>query len=148
MTNELIRLTAREAVRRVVSGDITPLDLIEAAERRVADCEPSLNALPTLCFDRARDRAKRLMRDPREPAARGWLAGLPVAIKDLTDVAGVRTTYGSPIFKDHVSAVSHPVVERIEANGGIVIAKSNTPEFGAAARRSTRCSGARATRGR
>ena len=61
----------------------------------------------------------------------GWLGGLPVAIKDLADVAGVRTTYGSPIFKDHVPAASHPVVERIERKGGIVIAKSNTPEFGA-----------------
>ena len=61
----------------------------------------------------------------------GWLAGLPVAIKDLADVAGVRTTYGSPIFRDHVPTTSHPVVERIERKGGIVIAKSNTPEFGA-----------------
>ena len=61
----------------------------------------------------------------------GWLHGLPVAIKDLTDVAGVRTTYGSPIFRDHVPTRSHPVVERIERRGGIVIAKSNTPEFGA-----------------
>ncbi len=133
MSNELIRLTAREAIRRVLAGEITPLDLIDAAARRVADCEPRLNALPTLCFDRARDRAKRIMADKRrhDPGARGWLAGLPVAIKDLTDVAGVRTTYGSPIFKDHVPAASHPVVERIEANGGIVVAKSNTPEFGA-----------------
>lgn len=54
-----------------------------------------------------------------------------MAIKDLTDVAGVRTTYGSPIFRDHVPATSHPVVERIERQGGIVMAKSNTPEFGA-----------------
>src|SRR5207248_4301704 len=61
----------------------------------------------------------------------GWLAGLPVSIKDLTDVAGVRTTYRSPIFADHVSAKSHPLVERIERKGGIVMGKSNTPEFGA-----------------
>ena len=61
----------------------------------------------------------------------GWLAGLPVTIKDLTDVAGVRTTYGSPIFRDHVPTVSHPLVQRIERLGGIVIGKSNTPEFGA-----------------
>jgi amidase len=61
----------------------------------------------------------------------GWLGGLPLAIKDLTDVAGVRTTYGSPIFRHHVPATSHPLVERIERKGGIVIAKSNTPEFGA-----------------
>src|ERR1043165_2433006 len=61
----------------------------------------------------------------------GWLAGLPISIKDLTDVAGVRTTYGSPIFADHVPAKSHPLVERIERKGGIVRGKSNTPEFGA-----------------
>jgi amidase len=59
------------------------------------------------------------------------LAGLPVSIKDLTDVAGVRTTYGSPLFANHVPTESHPLVERIERKGGIVVAKSNTPEFGA-----------------
>ena len=77
--------------------------------------------------------AEKLMRgEGREAEAEpGWLHGLPVAIKDLTDVAGVRTTYGSPIFRDHVPTRSHPVVERIERRGGIVIAKSNTPEFGA-----------------
>jgi amidase len=61
----------------------------------------------------------------------GWLGGVPLAIKDLADVAGVRTTYGSPIYKDHVPNTSHAVVARIERKGGIVIAKSNTPEFGA-----------------
>jgi amidase len=61
----------------------------------------------------------------------GWLGGIPVAIKDLAEVAGVRTTYGSSIFADYVPRESHPLVERIERKGGIVIAKSNTPEFGA-----------------
>src|SRR5262245_8725855 len=59
------------------------------------------------------------------------LGGLPVPIKDLTDVAGVRTTYGSPIFADHVPDTSNLLIDRIEANGGVVYAKSNTPEFGA-----------------
>jgi amidase len=61
----------------------------------------------------------------------GWLAGLPVSVKDLVDVAGVRTTYGSPLYSDHVPTESHPLVERIERKGGVVVAKSNTPEFGA-----------------
>ncbi|MCK1668905.1 hypothetical protein IVA91_29110 [Bradyrhizobium sp. 153] len=61
----------------------------------------------------------------------GWLAGLPVSIKDLTDIRGVRTTYGSPIFANHGPTKSHPLVERIERKGGIVVAKSNVPEFGA-----------------
>src|SRR5215510_11795088 len=130
---ELIGLTAREAVSRLARGDITPLELIDAAEQRLREVEPAINALPTLCLERAREHARRLMRgEGREAEGEpGWLGGLPVAVKDLADVAGVRTTYGSPIFRDHVPETSHPLVERIERKGGIVIAKSNTPEFGA-----------------
>jgi amidase len=132
MSDELIRLTAVEAVARLRRKEITPLDLIDAAAARIAVVEPLVNALPTLCLERARDHAKRLM-SAKHPAESepGWLGGLPVAIKDLMDVAGVRTTYGSPIFADHVPERSNPLVERIERRGGIVIAKSNTPEFGA-----------------
>ena len=132
-SDELCRLTATEAVLRLKRREITPLDLIDAAARRIAEVEPAINALPTLCIERARVHAKRLMRGAgREAEAEpGWLAGLPVAIKDLMIVGGVRTTYGSPIFRDHVPKYSHPLVERIERKGGIVIAKSNTPEFGA-----------------
>ncbi|GGC59983.1 amidase [Siccirubricoccus deserti] len=133
MPDDLIRLTATEAVARLKRREISPLDLIDAAERRIAAVEPAVNALPTLCLDRARAHARRIMAG--EGAAQsdhpGWLAGLPLTIKDLTDVAGVRTTYGSPIFRDHVPERSHPLVTRIEALGGIVIGKSNTPEFGA-----------------
>lgn len=133
MSDSLIRLTATEAVARLRAGDISPLDLIDAAAARIAEVDPAVNALPTLCLDRARDHARALMRGDRREAENepGWLAGLPVTIKDLTDVAGVRTTYGSPIFANHIPTQSHPLVQRIERKGGIVIAKSNTPEFGA-----------------
>jgi amidase len=127
--NELCRLTAAQAVALLKRREVSPLDLIDAAAERIADVEPAVNALPTLCLDRARDHAKRLSATRQDEP--GALAGLPVSIKDLTDVAGVRTTYGSPIFRDHVPTKSHPLVERIEQHGGIVIAKSNTPEFGA-----------------
>ncbi len=131
--DEFVKLSAREAVALLRAGEVTPVELIDAAAARIEAVEPAINALPTLCLERARDHAERLMAGEtrvveNEP---GWLAGLPVAIKDLTDVAGVRTTYGSPIFADHVPDRSHPLVERIERKGGIVIAKSNTPEFGA-----------------
>ncbi len=131
--NELVRMSAQDVLALLRSKQITPLELIDAAAARIADVEPAINALPTLCLERARERARKLMDGTAELGedGAGWLAGLPVAIKDLNDVAGVRTTYGSPIFSDHVPATSHPVVERIERNGGIVIAKSNTPEFGA-----------------
>jgi len=133
MAEALFRLSAREATAALASGEVSPLELVEAAASRIAEVEPAVNALPTLCLDRARDHARRLMAGQgREMEGQpGWLGGLPVSIKDLTDVAGVRTTYGSPLFRDHVPAASHPVVQRIEARGGIVVAKSNTPEFGA-----------------
>src|SRR6201989_2789765 len=104
MSDELTRLPATEAVARLKRREISPLDLIDAAAARIAQVEPAVNALPTLCLDRARDHAKQLMNGSRREAEDepGWLGGLPVAIKDLTDVAGVRTAYGLPIFRDHV----------------------------------------------
>src|SRR6202042_1707923 len=74
---------------------------------------------------------KALMQKP--VGERGLLAGLPIPIKDLTNVAGVKTTQGSPIYKDTIAAHSDIVVEQIESSGGVVYAKSNTPEFGAGA---------------
>ncbi len=129
MSDELYRLTARETITRLKAGEITPLDAIDAALARIEAVDGRVNALPTLVPERARDRARKLMERP--PAERGLLAGLPVAIKDLNPVEGVRTTYGSPIYADHVPDASDIAVLRIEAAGGIVLAKSNTPEFGA-----------------
>src|SRR5215470_16476935 len=94
----LVRETACAIVDRLRTGDVTPLDLLDVLEKRIEDVDSKVNALPTLCFDRARDAAKALMKKP--VSERGLLAGMPVPIKDLTDVAGVRTTQGSPIHKD------------------------------------------------
>jgi amidase len=127
----LIRSTACEVVDRLNSGDVTPLDLLDALEKRISEVDGKTNALPILCFDRARTHAKTLMQKPA--GERGPLAGMPIPIKDLTSVAGVRTTLGSPIYKDNVPASSDILVELIENNGGIIYAKSNTPEFGAGA---------------
>jgi len=127
----LIGSTACAIVDRLNSGDVTPLDLLDVLERRITEVDGATNALPTLCFDRARTHAKSLMQKPS--GERGLLAGMPVPIKDLTNVAGVLTTQGSPIYKDTVPASSDIVVEHLEANGGVIYAKSNTPEFGAGA---------------
>src|SRR5580698_4816083 len=110
----LIRSTACEIVGRLNSGDVTPLDLLDVLERRIAEVDGKTNALPTLCFDRARSHAKTLMQRPR--GERGLLAGLPIPIKDLTNVAGVRTTQGSPIYKDNIPKSSDIVVGQLEAN--------------------------------
>ena len=129
--NELIRLTATEAVARLKAGDLTPMELIDAAEARHAEVDGAVNAMPTVCFDRARDHAKRLtVPDDPDP---GHLYGLPVAIKDLSEVKGVRTTFGSMVYADNIPQRSDIMVERIEERGGLVVGKANTPEFGAGA---------------
>src|SRR5215471_14286780 len=129
--SDLIKADAVTLVDRLQRGDVTPHDLLDALEARIAAVDGAVNALPTLCFERARAHADRLMRLP--VSERGPLAGLPVPIKDLIAVTGVRTTQGSPIYADHIPARSDILVERLEVNGGIVYAKSNTPEFGAGA---------------
>ncbi len=127
----LVRETANAIVDKLKKGEVTPLDLLDVLEQRIAEVDGKVNALPTLCFDRARTHAKSLMQ--KKPAERGLLAGLPIPIKDLFNVEGTLNTQGSPIFKNDVSAKSDIVVQNLEKNGGVVYAKSNTPEFGAGA---------------
>ncbi len=127
----LIHATARQVAGWLDSGEVGHLEVLDALEARIAKVDGQVNALPTLCFDRARRHAAEIAARPA--GERGVLGGLPVAIKDLEAVAGVRTTWGSPIYADHVPDRSDHAVERIEERGGVVYAKSNTPEFGAGA---------------
>ncbi len=133
--SELYRLSAAQAVPLLHDGKISPLELVEASAARITETDGALNAMPTLCIERARTHARRIMANGtdgrRNDAA--WLGGLPISVKDLVPVEGVRTTWGSPLYADHVPARSDILVERLEANGAIVMGKSNTPEFGAGA---------------
>lgn len=125
--DELITKSASEIVALLQSGDISINDTLNALEDRIGEVDGNINALPTLCFDRAREAARQ-----RDFSAT-MLGGIPVAIKDLEDVAGVRTTYGSKVSENHLPNESDLLVENIENRGGIVYAKSNTPEFGSGA---------------
>lgn len=131
---ELCRIEAHEAVALLKKGEVSPAELLDAALMRIAQVEPSVNAMPTLCEERARRELRKLDERRRghggEP---GFLAGLPIAVKDLTMVAGVRATMGSLAFREFVPDASEPLVERLEARGGVVVGKTNTPEFGAGA---------------
>lgn len=127
----LWRLSAREAQRRLLGGEVTAAAMIEAVAARVAEVNPLVNALPTLCFERARAAAAALDKLPSE--ARGPLHGLPIPIKDSYCVAGVRTTFGSLAYEHHVPAHSDYFVEALERRGAVIFAKSNTPEFEAGA---------------
>jgi len=132
--NDVVKLTARQAVDLLKNKKVSPLELINAALERIEQTDGAINALPTICADRARHHAQRLMEMQSDnDTSRGQLHGLPVAIKDLKDVAGVRSTRGSPIYANHVPKTSDRLVTNIESRGGVVLAKSNTPEFGAGA---------------
>lgn len=124
--NELIRLTACDAVARLKSGEVSPKDLIAAAFERIEEVDGAVNAMVTHCRDRAEAQAETADRS-------SLLAGLPVGIKDLTELEGVLCTYGSPIFQDFVPDFTDIPAAHLERAGGIPIGKTNTPEFGAGA---------------
>ena len=126
---DLCRLQAHEVITLLRDGEISARDCLDAAFARIAAVEPAINAVPTLCPDRAYAAADR--GDWQISDAGSRLAGLPITIKDLTMVADVRTTFGTRGFADFVPEVSDPLVTRLEARGGIVVGKTNTPEMGA-----------------
>jgi len=129
--DDLYKLTACDAVRLLKAKQVSPLELVDASIARIEDTNLHINAIVTPCYDRARERARRLMSKPRTDASPFHLHGLPIAVKDNTDVAGVRCTYGSRIHADRIASDSDLVVRRLEENGAIVIGKTNLPEFAA-----------------
>ena len=120
---------ARDIVADLRRGDLHPAEVLAASAERIAEVEPAVNAMPTTCIDRAEAAIAALPQGERDHPA--WLAGLPMGIKDLNTVAGVRTTYGNPALADFIPDVSDPMVLRLEARGALVTGKTNTPEFGA-----------------
>ncbi len=127
-SNELWQKSATEVVSALKRGEIRPTELTEAAIARIEEVDDKVNALPIRCFERALERARELEASGTRDDPKG-LSGLPIAIKDYNDVAGVRTTYGSPIYADYVPEKSDATVALLEARGAIPIAKSNVPEW-------------------
>ena len=121
------RDSAAGLAARLARRDLSAREAVEAHLERIAEAEPAMSAFITVAAETALARA-----DALDAASHpvGPLHGVPVAVKDLTDTAGIRTTYGSALYADHVPAVNDIAVARIEAAGGIVIGKTNTPEFG------------------
>ena len=119
---DLISQSARSIRDLLRKGEVSGVELLDALESRVSQVDKPVNALPILCFDRAREHAKALEAKPA--GERGLLGGIPVAIKDLSDVEGVLSTHGSPIFADFIPEESCHLVQRIEGEGGVVYALS------------------------
>jgi amidase len=125
----LIAQSALQIVVALRDEQVSPHELLDVLEQHIDLVDGPINALPTLCFERARKHADALMQKP--VSQRGLLCGLPIAIKDLNQVAGVVISMGSPIYKGQLASSSDYMVEQIEQQGGIVYAISNSPEFGA-----------------
>ncbi|MFC4059915.1 amidase [Planomonospora corallina] len=123
-------LTAVEMLRLLRERRVGAVELLEAHLRRIEETNPAVNAIVTLVAERALAEAREADRDLARGVWRGPLHGLPVAHKDLTETAGVRTTYGSPLFAGHVPEHDALIVRRMRGAGAITLGKTNTPEFG------------------
>ena len=131
MTDDLAGAPATELAARLHAGEVSAREVLDAHLRRIDEANPAVNAIVTLVPERAAAEAAAADEALARGAEVGPLHGLPIAIKDLVATAGIRTTFGSPIFADHVPATDDLLVTRIRAAGAIVLGKTNTPEWGA-----------------
>jgi aspartyl-tRNA(Asn)/glutamyl-tRNA(Gln) amidotransferase subunit A len=122
-------LSALELLDAYRRRTLSPVEVIEALAARIEELDPALGAFTTLCLDRARAEATRAEAQYARGEAAGPLAGLPLGVKDLFDTAGIRTTYGSPMFSDHVPAADAEAVRRARSAGAILLGKTQTHEF-------------------
>ena len=126
-------LSAVAARRLIGARKLSPVELLDSCIARIAAVNPAVNAMVAMDTDRARAAAKAAEAKVMSGAPLGPLHGLPVGIKDLEETEGLRSTFGSELFADHVPAKDDGMVANLRAAGAIVLGKTNTPEFGAGA---------------
>ncbi len=129
MAEQLCRMSASELAARMRARELSPVEVAQACLDRIERDNGTLNAICTVS-ERAMDEARRaeatIMGGDPPP-----LCGVPFGIKDITPTCGLRTTFGSPLYRDHVPSEDALVVARLKAAGGVLIGKTNTPEFAA-----------------
>src|SRR5256885_8846244 len=133
MAHKLTHLSAVELARLVRTKKASPVEVVEAHLAAIERINPAVNAFCTVAAEKALAWAREAERAVKKRAKLKPLHGVPVAIKDLTLTADIRTTFGSTLFRDHVPTEDAEVVRRLKAAGAIVLGKTNTPEFGAGA---------------
>src|SRR5262245_24688842 len=127
----LTHLTLADASERIRRRELSPVELTEAVLARIERLNPRLNAFTTLVPpDVVLDAARAAEREIGAGGWRGPLHGIPVGVKDLIDTAGLRTTYGSGMFRDHVPGVDGAVPQRLKAAGAVIVGKTAAHEFG------------------
>lgn len=127
--SDLVQLSLTEAAAKIRAGEITATQLTQACLDRIAIYDPKLDAFITVMKQQALAMAQQLDEEQKAGKLRGPLHGVPLAIKDIIDTAGTRTTGGSALFADRVPTEDATVVARLRAAGAIIIGKTNTQEF-------------------
>jgi Asp-tRNA(Asn)/Glu-tRNA(Gln) amidotransferase A subunit family amidase len=130
VTEELTYLSATALSAAMRRGDVSPVEVVDAVIARVEEANPHINAFVTLTLEDAKAQARSAERAISRGTELGPLAGVPITVKDETDTAGVRTTYGSTGFRDHVPTEDALSWARMKAAGAILIGKTTMPEFG------------------
>ncbi len=128
-TDELTSLTLTETSARIRSRSVTPSQLAAACLKRIDTYNPKINAFITVLHEQALTEARQLDAEQKAGRFRSALHGIPLALKDNIDTAGIRTTAGSAVFDDRVPAEDATVVRRLKAAGAIAIGKTNLHEF-------------------
>ncbi len=138
---EVCDLSALEARQLITERKLSPVELLESCLGRIEKTNGPVNAVVAMDENAARRRAKEIEVAIARGEEVGPLAGLPIGIKDLQATRGLRTTWGSLLFKDTVPAADESSVARVRQNGGVILCKTNTPEFGAGANTTNRVYG-------
>src|SRR5712691_543899 len=131
VSSDLCFLTATELARRIRVRDVSVTEVVQAHLAQVERVNPKVNAIVTFTAESALADARTKDAALARGEVAGPLFGLPVAHKDLVPTRGIRTTFGSTIYRDHVPDQDALLVERLRAAGAVTIGKTNTPEFGA-----------------
>ncbi len=129
MRTEPWTFSATEIVENIRSRKLSAVEVLENCLARISVTNPTVNALVTVSEEIARKQAKDIDNRISKGEEVGLLAGVPVGIKDVTATAGIRTTFGSTLFANHIPGKDDIVVQRIKEAGGVIIGKTNTPEF-------------------
>ena len=130
MATGLEWMSATELAQLIRRAKLSPVELVDALLARIERINPTVNAYCTVVADEARAAARAAETAARSGDELGLLHGVPYSLKDLTPTRGIRTTMGSKIFEHNVPDTDGLFVQRMRAAGGILLGKTNTPEFG------------------
>jgi amidase len=128
-TSKLAFQSATDLSARLRRGEVSAVEVVDACAANYEQFNPRVNAIVTSLYEIAREQARLSDHQRMRGEPLGPLHGLPLALKDMTETAGVRTTYGARLFEHHVPTQDALLTQRLKTSGAIVIGKTNTPEF-------------------